>query len=96
MLLVPSQSTARDMVGSYLMALLYFALLSTLSQASVNFNSCTLSVTQMYYRPIRLNSSGYPVNASGATAISYENYLKYCGAGQEPFQWTVFSQQFSS
>ncbi|KAF8996104.1 hypothetical protein BDQ17DRAFT_1392086 [Cyathus striatus] len=54
------------------------------------------NVTQGYYGSIGLNSFGYPVNASGATAISYENCLKYCGAGQEPFQWTVFSQQFSS
>jgi hypothetical protein len=33
---------------------------------------------------------------SNATAITYDLCVSQCGAGQEPFQWTVFSQQFSS
>ncbi|KAF8996102.1 hypothetical protein BDQ17DRAFT_1250080 [Cyathus striatus] len=78
------------------MVLLHVALLSVPSRASVDFKSCLLNVTQDCCGPIGLNSLCYHVNASEATAISYENCLKYCGVGQEPFQWTAFSQQFSS
>src|SRR6266446_1906807 len=37
-----------------------------------------------------------PPSTSNATAITYDLCVSQCGAGQEPFQWTVFSQQFSS
>jgi hypothetical protein len=37
-----------------------------------------------------------PPSISNATAITYDLCVSQCGAGQEPFQWTVFSQQFSS
>ena len=30
------------------------------------------------------------------TAITYDLCVSQCGAGQEPFQWSVFAQQFSS
>ncbi|OAX30492.1 hypothetical protein K503DRAFT_229303, partial [Rhizopogon vinicolor AM-OR11-026] len=44
-----------------------------------------------------LDSYGYPVsNAADATAISYSLCLSACGTGQEPFQWPIFSQDFSS
>ena len=35
-------------------------------------------------------------STSNATAITYNLCVSQCGAGQEPFQWTIFSQQFSS
>ena len=37
-----------------------------------------------------------PPSTSNATAITYNLCVSRCGAGQEPFQWTIFSQQFSS
>jgi hypothetical protein len=37
-----------------------------------------------------------PPSTSNATAITYDLCVSQCGAGPEPFQWTVFSQQFSS
>jgi len=37
-----------------------------------------------------------PPSTSNATAITYDLCVSQCGAGQEPFQWTSFSQQFSS
>jgi hypothetical protein len=44
-----------------------------------------------------LDSNGYPVsNAVDAAAISYPLCISACGSGQEPFQWAVFSQDFSS
>ena len=42
------------------------------------------------------NNHGHPVNVSVATALTYEFCVEACGASQEPFNWTVFSQQFSS
>ncbi|KAG2123569.1 hypothetical protein DEU56DRAFT_924051, partial [Suillus clintonianus] len=44
-----------------------------------------------------LNGNGDPVsNVSDATAITYSLCTSVCGTGQEPFQWPVFSQDFSS
>jgi hypothetical protein len=44
-----------------------------------------------------LDSNGYPVsNVADAAAISYSLCISACGAGQEPFQWPVFSQDFSA
>ncbi|OAX30867.1 hypothetical protein K503DRAFT_158738, partial [Rhizopogon vinicolor AM-OR11-026] len=45
-----------------------------------------------------LDSYGYPVsNITDATAISYSLCLSACGTGfEEPFQWPIFSQDFSS
>src|SRR5882757_7019276 len=44
-----------------------------------------------------LNSYGDPVsNISDATAISYSMCTSICGTGWEPFQWPVFSQDFSA
>ncbi|KAG1773688.1 hypothetical protein EV702DRAFT_1009781 [Suillus placidus] len=44
-----------------------------------------------------LDSNGVtPSNASDATAISYSACSSSCGNGQEPFQWSVFSQEFSA
>ena len=37
-----------------------------------------------------------PPSTSNATAITYNLCVSQCGPGQEPFQWTVFSQQFSA
>ena len=37
-----------------------------------------------------------PPPTSNATAITYNLCISQCGAGQEPFQWAIFSQQFSS
>ncbi|KIJ95837.1 hypothetical protein K443DRAFT_108218, partial [Laccaria amethystina LaAM-08-1] len=39
---------------------------------------------------------GYPVNVSVATGITYSLCVQACGGGQEPFQWSIFSQQFSA
>jgi hypothetical protein len=37
-----------------------------------------------------------PLPGLNATAITYDLCVSQCGTGQEPFQWTAFSQQFSS
>jgi len=42
------------------------------------------------------DNRGYPVNVSDATGITYSLCVQACGGGQEPFQWSIFSQQFSA
>ena len=42
------------------------------------------------------DNHGYPVNVSDATGMTYSLCVRACGSGQEPFQWSIFSQQFSS
>jgi hypothetical protein len=37
-----------------------------------------------------------PPSTSNATAMTYDLCVSQCGAGQEPFKWAEFSQQFSS
>jgi hypothetical protein len=46
----------------------------------------------------KTDNHGNPLSpsTSNATAITYDLCVSQCGAGQEPFQWAVFSQQFSS
>ncbi|KAG1773272.1 hypothetical protein EV702DRAFT_1244209 [Suillus placidus] len=44
-----------------------------------------------------LNGDGDPVSSvSDVTSISYSMSTSHCGTGQEPFQWSVFSQEFSA
>ncbi|KAG6371065.1 hypothetical protein JVT61DRAFT_10602 [Boletus reticuloceps] len=41
-------------------------------------------------------SKGNPIlTTDTATALSYHGCYNYCGKGQEPFSWTVFSQEYS-
>ena len=42
------------------------------------------------------DNHGYPVNVSVATGMTYSLCVHACGGGQEPFQWSTFSPQFSS
>ena len=39
---------------------------------------------------------GHPVNVSDATGLTYNLCVRACGSGPEPFQWSIFSQQFSA
>jgi hypothetical protein len=42
------------------------------------------------------DNHGYPVDVANATGLTYSLCVKACGSGQEPFQWSTFSQQFSA
>jgi len=42
------------------------------------------------------DNHGNPVKSSQATALTYDLCVSACGAEQEPFDWSVFSQQFAS
>ena len=42
------------------------------------------------------DNRGYPVDVYNATGLTYSLCVHACGGGQEPFQWSIFSQQFSA
>ncbi|KAG1773846.1 hypothetical protein EDD22DRAFT_975961 [Suillus occidentalis] len=48
-------------------------------------------------RLVYFDGNGNPVsNASDATSISYSLCTSVCGTSREPFQWSVFAQDFSA
>ncbi|KAG1753665.1 uncharacterized protein EDB91DRAFT_1234099 [Suillus paluster] len=69
--------------------------------AAVNFTQCLIDVVANANATQNLtgllNGDGYPVSyASDTASISYSLCTSACGTGQEPFQWSVFSQDFSA
>ncbi|PPR04300.1 hypothetical protein CVT26_004055 [Gymnopilus dilepis] len=64
---------------------------------SANFEQCLATINTMTIDG-KTDNHGHPLpsTTSNATAITYDLCVSQCGAGQEPFQWSVFSQQFSS
>ncbi|KAG2344797.1 hypothetical protein BDR05DRAFT_931321 [Suillus weaverae] len=69
--------------------------------AEVNFTQCLDNIKNDAIANNNLtgllDSNGVtPSNASDATAISYSTCSSSCGNGQEPFQWSEFSQEFSA
>jgi len=76
-----------------------FALVIGLAQATsaVNFNQCLTSINNMTIDG-KMDNHGrlLPASTNNATAITYDLCVSQCGADQEPFQWTEFSQRFSA
>ncbi|KIJ95857.1 hypothetical protein K443DRAFT_682732 [Laccaria amethystina LaAM-08-1] len=73
----------------------------TTAVAGTNFDDCLTKVRNGTFGVGvdvgGTDDRGYPVaNVSLATGITYSRCIQVCGGGQEPFQWSVFSQQFSS
>ncbi|KAG1816879.1 uncharacterized protein BJ212DRAFT_181309 [Suillus subaureus] len=69
--------------------------------AGVNFTQCLNDIIQSANATKNLSglldSDGHPVSSvANATSISYSLCTSHCGTGQEPFQWSVFSQEFSA
>ncbi|KAJ7720292.1 hypothetical protein DFH07DRAFT_308663 [Mycena maculata] len=65
---------------------------------AVNFDTCLQQVRNGDWGPTGgTDNAGHPVsNISEATAITYDLCLVACGASSEPFNWSIFSQQFSA
>jgi hypothetical protein len=65
-----------------------------------NFTACLANVQQgLYGVGVDIGGTdnhGRPVNVSVATGLTYNLCLEACGGGQEPFNWSVFSMQFTS
>ncbi|RXW23552.1 hypothetical protein EST38_g2313 [Candolleomyces aberdarensis] len=82
--------------------LLFFAILSSLHVTSraTNFDVCLESVRNGTFGTGKIgatDSFGRVLeDVSQAIGVTYDLCVKACGSGQEPFQWTIFSQQFSS
>ena len=76
-----------------------FTLVICLAQAAsaANFGECIAHINNMTIDG-KVDNHGrlLPAATSNATAITYDLCLSQCGADQEPFQWDVFSQQFTS
>ncbi|KAG2053552.1 hypothetical protein BDR06DRAFT_989810 [Suillus hirtellus] len=69
--------------------------------AGLNFTQCLIDIVTNANATQDLagllDGNGNPVsNVSDATAISYSLCTSVCGTGREPFQWPVFSQDFST
>ncbi|KAG1828777.1 hypothetical protein EV424DRAFT_1317727 [Suillus variegatus] len=69
--------------------------------AGLNFTQCLIDIVTNANATQNLagllDGNGNPVsNVSDATAISYSLCTSVCGTGREPFQWPVFSQDFST
>ncbi|KAF8816733.1 hypothetical protein BYT27DRAFT_7220455 [Phlegmacium glaucopus] len=79
--------------------ILLLALVVGLAQlaSAVDFNQCLVSINNMTIDG-KLDNHGRPLPAStnNATAITYNLCVSQCGADQESFQWSVFSQQFNA
>lgn len=62
------------------------------------FDQCLTTIRQLPNGTEGLvDNRGNPVNISiNATAITYDLCNASCGLGSSPFQWSVFSQQFSA
>jgi hypothetical protein len=67
------------------------------TSSALNFHQCLASINNMTIDGKTDNHGNLlPPSTSNATAITYDLCVSQCGAVQEPFQWTVFSQQFSA
>ncbi|KAG6862904.1 hypothetical protein C0991_009554, partial [Blastosporella zonata] len=78
-----------------ILILLFFVSVHTVVGA--NFDQCLQNIHQGNFGEVGgCDNHGQPVPIANATAITYELCVRACGSGPEPFQWSVFSQEFSS
>ncbi|KAF9786451.1 hypothetical protein BJ322DRAFT_788352 [Thelephora terrestris] len=77
--------------------LLFLSLLFVSVAASDNFTQCLDTFRANGNATGGTDFFGRPVNNSqDAVALTYEECKSFCGTGQEAFDWSVFSQQFSA
>lgn len=67
-------------------------------QCLKDLNSGHLRSLTSNNRSLGLDNFGHPVPDANATAISYFDCVEFCpgGNGQEPFFWSMFTQQFAA
>ncbi|KAJ2927286.1 hypothetical protein H1R20_g9808, partial [Candolleomyces eurysporus] len=82
--------------------LLFSAIFSSLHVTSyaTNFDVCLGSVKNGTFGIGKIGATDNYGNVledvTQATGVTYDLCVKACSSGQQPFQWTIFSQQFSS
>ncbi|PPR00406.1 hypothetical protein CVT26_009691 [Gymnopilus dilepis] len=81
----------------YVLISIVTLLVSTGSASSINFNQCLATVNNMTLEG-KTDNHGRTISprATNATAITYDLCVSACGSGTEAFQWSSFTQQFSS
>ena len=73
-----------------------FLSLFFLSVVATNFAHCLVDFKNGTIADGGVDYNGRPVtNPKDAVGLTYER-CKLCGSGQEPFNWSIFSQQFSA
>lgn len=78
---------------SSLLFLAFFVSFAT----STNFTQCLIDFRDSNATEGGTDWNGAPVtNSRDAVALTYKVCTKLCGGGQEAFDWSVFSQQFSA
>ncbi|KAF9648876.1 hypothetical protein BDM02DRAFT_3128752 [Thelephora ganbajun] len=81
--------------GIKLLVLLSFFFISV--AASANFTQCLIDFRDSNATEGGTDYNGRPVSdPKAAVALTYKACTQWCGSGQEGFDWSVFSQQFSA
>ncbi|KAI9573149.1 hypothetical protein HD554DRAFT_1150501 [Boletus coccyginus] len=62
------------------------------SQACVSMDISNITALSL----LRTSKGASVVTTDVATALSYTGCKEYCGGGQQPFDWDVFSQQYAA
>ena len=76
---------------------LAFLSLFFLSVAATNFTQCLIDFQNNDTALGGVDYNGKPVaNPEDAVGLTYGACKQWCGDGREPFDWSVFSQQFSA
>ncbi|KAG6808854.1 hypothetical protein H0H92_002564 [Tricholoma furcatifolium] len=87
----------KSLLTATILRIFVLVCMSKAALASPHFDQCLANVQAGAFGPDGgTNNNGQPVPIGNATAITYELCVKACGTGPEPFQWSVFSQQFSA
>lgn len=85
------------MLQSCTRCLFVFAALLAGHVAATNFTACMLDLQAGNSSQGLLDNAGKTVTSpADATAITYDLCKSSCGANPEPFQWSIFSSQFSA
>ena len=85
-------------LSNRLKLLVFLALFISVAAASeINFTKCLETFRANGNAAGGTDFFGKPVNDSrDAVALTYDKCNSLCGTNQEPFAWSVFSQQFSA
>lgn len=87
-------------MNASILAAIALTLLQVTSTGAVNLEQCLERVKNGEFGTGRIggtdNQGNILEDVRNATGVTYKLCVDACGAGQEPFHWSVFSQQFSS
>ncbi|KAF8801073.1 hypothetical protein BYT27DRAFT_7174661 [Phlegmacium glaucopus] len=83
---------------AFVIALLTFSPVAVVGRT--NFNNCITEVNKGIFGNGTdiggTDNQGHAIDVFNATGVTYSLCIRACGGDQEPFSWTIFSQEFSS